>query len=207
MKLTKEALTEQYGKLTLTQLEDAVKSNAKDLVNLDKVIIGKLWYIKFSLLYREDPRYKKVSWASYLDDKFKIRERSFDSKLRIYAKYGDDATDLGVGLISKVEGRCGVLNTPSVIKEIKDKRKSLKKPITRMQIEKVINEHSKPTKIRPHKIDWRHRFEVKDKENKENLGLVEELTKQNEKLKNRVRELEGVENMMRDYFQKTGTNG
>jgi len=206
MKLTKESLNRLYDKLTLSQIEVGIKTDGKDLIALDKRMIGKLWYIKYTFKWRDDPRYKKVSFGSYLDDKFKIREATFDEKLRIYAKYGEDALDLGVGLISKIKKKCGVLKTPTVIKEIKLKAKRLKNPITRLQVEEVINEFKKPEKIKPHKVDWRYRYEMKNKEHVEALEVMAELAEQNSRLKKRVKELEAIEKMISAHFVKSPGN-
>jgi len=194
-----------------------ITTDKRNLSEIDKSITERLYYLDFSRRYQENPRYKKVSFDNYIEDQFSIRPGTYREKVRAYIHFDEDAVELGVGIITKIKKKCGVVKIPTVLNQIKAKDKKLKRPISRVQIEEIIRENSKPEKEKPMQIDWHSRYEAEHKElnqeRRENKAKDEQIIRlkqgnkqlrnENIKLKARVKELERLrefERVVKPFF-------
>jgi len=85
-----------------------------------------LYHLKTSGRFKENPLYKKSSFASYLEGVYNIREGSFNESVRAFLTFPKESVKYGVGLVSKIHRKCGSSKEKQVLKEIKEKEKALK---------------------------------------------------------------------------------
>jgi len=137
-------LTKKYKGKTIAQMEKEIRAKIEksSLARKDATLM--LYYLKISGRFKENPLYAKSSFKTYLEDVHSIREGTFNDNVRAYVKFPKEAVDLSVGLVASIHRKCGVIKEKAVLDEIVAKKESLKTPIKRVQIEKIISKHAKP---------------------------------------------------------------
>jgi len=137
-------LKKKYEKKTITQIEKEIRSKIEDsnMARMDATLL--LYHLKTSGRFKENPLYSKSNFKTYLEEVYSIRETTFNDAVRAYTLHPKESTTFSVGLVSSIYRKCGVIKERAVLDEIKNKQKSLKTPIKRAQIAKIISKHSKP---------------------------------------------------------------
>jgi len=138
-------IIKQYEKKTIVEIEKDIKTSIESSLESRKDVTFALYHLKTSGRFKENPLYKKSSFASYLEGVYNIREGSFNESVRAFLTFPKESVKYGVGLVSKIHRKCGSSKEKQVLKEIKEKEKSLKTPIKRGQIAKIITQHAKPS--------------------------------------------------------------
>ena len=202
----KKKVPNKYDKIVLAQLETRVVTLHSMSRESQKEMYEILEYLRVSVRFRENPVNKKSTFWQYLDDRFTILENTFRQNVRAFNKYPEASVKHGVGLVAKIGRQCGGPKTKAVLSEIKAADEKRKTPLTRANIETIIQKHAKP-KIEKKITDWQsmyHRELAAHDQTKESLRVavarVHELSDQVEKLKNTALVVSGI----RDVFEKQG---
>lgn len=148
-----------YEKLKIDEIESKIETAFKSSRESQKEMYMMLYYLYTSKRFRENPRYKKASFDSYLNDRFTMRMGTFREGVRAFSNYADFAVEYGAGLVTKISNTCGFKKVSKVISEIEKEEKQHKIPMTRMKIEAVIQKYAKP-KIEKKITDWHAMYEA-----------------------------------------------
>lgn len=137
-------LKEKYEKQTIEQIESQIKKDYEKSAKARMDATLALYYLKSSGRYKENPLYSKSSFKVYLEEVHMRRENTFNDEVHAYMNYPKEAVKWSPGVVAKVRRECGAKKEKEVFKEVNKKEKSLKTPIQRHQIQKIITAHAKP---------------------------------------------------------------
>lgn len=169
-----DELEKKFSKLTIGDLEKLAKGKQVNARENQRGLIEILIYLKTSGRWKENRVYAKSSFWAYIEEQFCIRKGSYHEMQRAFIKFPDESLSYGIGLVSKVDRKCGPLEVKKVFSEI-DKAKEAK-PITRKIIEKIIDKHRDPEREKTiiERKDWKAMYvrEV-DEHNKTRQALKE----------------------------------
>ena len=171
-------LKEKYGGLDLFTLEEKALEKRNLSRENQKEFVEILIYLEATKRYKENKLYAKASFYVYIDDRFMLRQATYREMKRAYVKWPEAAIKHGVGLVSKIERKCGTLEMNKVLSEIEKVEEH--KPIKREVVEKIIHKHrdiEKEKKLIDRK-DWKNLYirEV-EQHNKTKEALAEAETK------------------------------
>ena len=147
---------EDYDKMTIGDIEAEIKFHHSNSVEEKKKFIFGLQYLKHTGRFRENPVYKKSSFANYLLGEYNMRINSFEESARAFSKYPEESEKYGVGMIAKIRRQCGVKKEKEVIEEIKKTDNQIKARIRRDKIDEIIKRNSK--KIPPQKATYKELY-------------------------------------------------
>ena len=160
-KSTKEKVVSEFDSVPLAELETQAKTLAVSSMDYQFKMYEILVYIKDGKRWMENPLYKRSSFWQYLDDIFTIREQTYRENVLAMQKHPEFAKQYGVGLVSKVRRECGALRVSKVHTAIEDESAKRKKPLTRLNIAKIIEKHTDvKKKIKKVINDWKSMYEV-----------------------------------------------
>lgn len=149
-----------------------------------------LEYLRHTGRYKENAHYKKSSFWVYLEDRFTMREGTYRENVRAFIKFPVYTIEYGVGMVAKIDRLCGGMRVDKVISEIQREAAARKTPMTRKNMEIIIQKNRKTPKIKREITDWKAMYEAeKSAHNKTKEALkiavatVKELNDQIEKLK------------------------
>ena len=181
----------QYEKMTITQLESAVRKALTEykcgIIEAAKV----LRYLQETNRYKENVRYSKEQFKVYIDDQFGVRMGTYMDWIRALL-YEKEAETYGVGLVSKTIKICGKKGAVRAFTEIATLEEVQKKRVPREKIDDIIAKHTDPKRkaIKKTHNDWKTQYmaEVKmHEETKRQLkvaqGIIAEQIEQIRKLK------------------------
>ena len=201
--ISKKRLDELKGKYDskkINQIEKEIKDSNELSLEARKTSIFALAYLKHSSRYKENPVYKKSSFANYLLGRYNIRYNTFDESFRSFDKFEAESIKYGVGLVAKVSRICGTKKQKQVLDEINQTSKSLKNPIQKAKIETIIDKYAKPKTATKPSYKALYAAEVKQHDitkmrYKEVSQALKEAKAQIEKLKATVLELRPLREM------------
>lgn len=139
-----EKVKKKYDGKKIEEIEKEIKSNKVLSLKAKKGAILALLYLRNSGRYKENPMYWKSSFENYLLGFYNIKLNTFMEDARAFSKFEKESLKYGVGLVSKVERKCGQKKQKAVLAEIQKADKDLKKPIQKAKIETIIQKHAKP---------------------------------------------------------------
>lgn len=139
-----EKVKKKYDGKKIEEIEKEIKSNKVLSLKAKKGAILALLYLRNSGRYKENPMYWKSSFENYLLGFYNIKLNTFMEDARAFSKFEKESLKYGVGLVSKVERKCGQKKQKTVLAEIQRADKDLKKPIQKAKIETIIQKHAKP---------------------------------------------------------------
>lgn len=187
-------LERKYKGKKINEIEKEVTASNELSLEARKTAIFALRYLEITGRYKENPTYKKSSFADYLMGYYAMRENTYRESFRAFDKFEDETVKYGVGLISKIFRACGAKKERKVIDEIKKTDLALKNPIQRSKIKTIIAKYAKPTP--PAKPGYkalyvaeRRKHEVTQQRYKETLIELKEAREQIKKLKATVLKL------------------
>ena len=178
-----EKLKENYGKLTIKQLEERALKLQHSIVEEKGRFIEILAYIELTRLWRKNPLHSKSSFAVYLADIYNLRIGTYRREKTAFLNFPDEAKKYGVGVVARIQKDCGAVNTKIVLKELDEKVVALKTPIKREQIETIILKHTPPKteKSTLPKAYWEERAMKAEKELQASRARIKELEAQLER--------------------------
>ena len=158
-----KTLKAKYDGQPLSTIETDISKFKKELYTSQKSMVDALWYIEKLERHKEDPAYRKSSFSTYLEDRFSMKLGTYFGLRRAYHNFEAEAVKYGPGLIQSIGEKCGSERVRAVLSEINLKDSKLKKPITRTQMQVIIDRNLKAkTKAEDPKPepDWRAKFEA-----------------------------------------------
>lgn len=184
-------LEKKYSGKKISEIEKEITAKNELSLEARKTAIFALRYLETTGRYKENPTYKKSSFADYLMGYHAIRETTYREAFRAFDKFEAETVKYGVGLISKILKVCGAKKERQVIEEIKKTDEALKNPIQRDRIKIIINKHAKPTPAakpgyKALYVAEMRKHEVTRRRYKEALADLKEAKRQIEKLKETV---------------------
>lgn len=181
--LTIESLKTKYDKKNINFIEkDILDKNKKAVKNREEFIAG-LFYLEATSRFRDNPKYKNSGFRSYISDLFQLSYSAYSKEKYAFLKFPKESKEHGPGLVNKVREKCGTLKIEKVFQEI-SKTPTMKKE----QINKIIEENSKPKKIggippSMTKKSLQNRVQYLEKENGQLRETVAEQLEQIKKMK------------------------
>lgn len=140
-----ESLKKKYDGKSLGEVERSIDCFGKKSHESRKTFILLLYYLKFTGRYKMNPKYKAASFDTYALERYNIRPTTFRNEMRVFAKYDKAAEELGIGVVRKIEKKCGAKKVRLVLDKITAIKKEAKRPLDRHQIDSVIWDNRKPT--------------------------------------------------------------
>ena len=197
-------------KMTIAQIEKEIKETIYGSALARREATMMLYKLKISGRYRENPLYDKSSFKVYLEDVYGIRIGTFNDAVRAYRKFPEESCAFSVGLVSSIYRKCGVFKEKKVMDEIVAKKDSLKTPIKRAQINKIIAKHAKPVpkKAPGYKAMYESELRAHQKTKEAYRYTLEELKAAKNQiagLKKTVLSLKALVEAVRDYERRTET--
>lgn len=197
----KEELKKKYDAKSIGDLEASVERSFTLSKEHQREMYVCLEYLKMTSRFRENTRYKKATFWTYLSDRFTIREGTYRENVRAFCNYPDFAVEYGVGLVTHIGNACGSKKIAKVISEITKEEQVRKKPLNRANISGIISKHA-TVKIEKKITDWHAMYEhekLAHETTKQSLKLalaqVKELTEQVEKLKVTAETVTSIRNL------------
>ena len=188
-----EKMKKKYDGKPLKEVEKSLLSFKQNAYESQKKMIDGLWYMEQLERHKEDPAYKKSPFKVYVEDRFAMKPGTYDGLKKVFRNYGEAALKYGPGLIQSIEKNC--TNTKDVLSQINAKATKLKTPITRPQIQTIVNENLKPKAPEPEikrEPDWRAKYNSEHKLRMAFESDLKEAREQIQRLKDTVLRLKAA---------------
>ncbi|MBW1710609.1 MAG: hypothetical protein JRJ73_12120 [Deltaproteobacteria bacterium] len=156
-----ERMKKKYDGKPLREVEASLLSFKRGAYEAQKNMIDGLWYMERLERHKEDPAYKKSPFKVYMEDRFAMKAGTYDGLRMVFHNYAAEALKYGPGLVQSIGKKC--VSTKDVLAQIKAKDAKLKTPISRPQIQAIVNANLKPKAPSPIPVqepDWRARCEA-----------------------------------------------
>ena len=137
----------KYEKTTIGDLERQVEEQNRLARGAQKEMIEILIYIKTSGRWKENKRYERATFNTYIFDRFSIRPGTFMEMQAAFVKFPEQSIEYGVGLVSRVIRECGRVKAKAVLNELDETKGKLKTELKRAKIEQIIQKHRGKRKI------------------------------------------------------------
>ena len=192
----------KFDGISLTELEASIEKLHSMSRESQKEMYETLEYLRTSGRFRENYRYKKANFWTYLEDRFTIREGTYRENAIAFLKYPKPAIEYGVGLITKIGRVCGRANTAKVLSEIEKEGASRKAQLPRAKIENIIHKYAV---VKPEKkiVDWKAMYEAESAAHaktkdalRDAMKTIAELKEQVEKLKKTAEKVGMIKGIM-----------
>lgn len=196
-----DGLKEKLDKKSIKDIEGSIDENKQLVWEHSKEEIIYLFYLKRTSRFKENPMYKNSTFDTYINDRFCIREKTFNERLMAFVSFPEEAAKYGPKVISSIKKKCGINKLKTVLEEIKKEDSKTKDIINRDKITKIISKYELPKKIKSdYVIDWQLKYQAEQKLRTEIENENKELKEQVRKLKNRVNELERLNQQFNDIL-------
>lgn len=182
-------MSKDLMKMSLAEIIEGLKTSLLEIQsNRKKLIIG-LMYLKETKRYKEDARFAKASFKTFLQNTFPITIESFNKGKYAWFSFPEETEKYGEETVLKILSNCGKKQVSTVLDAIKKKEKSLKKTMTQRQIEAVIKPFERIRqypKVNGNEKKYRQMYNEQIKVNKALDMENKELKAQIEKLKEQL---------------------
>ena len=182
----------KYDGKNIHELEQLVTSNSEASRDCMRAMYEVLAYLEDSKRYKENPAYKKATFAEYLEDRFTIRLQTYRDNKDAFIRFPEQTIKLGVGIVAKTRRECGAIGQKKALQEIEKKSASRKTPLKRNEIENIIKQFSKNpdgNKIQKTITDWRAMYEAEKIAHNGTREYLELTLKENERLEEQIKKL------------------
>ena len=176
----------------IQQIEAEIEKHIENEAEEDRHKITKLYALQDSKRYRENPLFKKASFALYLYERWHMRENTFEYRCKAYFNFPAFSMKYSPGLTERIIKECTALKAPSVINEITSLAGKRKKALSRADIEKIIDHNRKPKQQKATVTpipDWRARAERAEKLVIEKDNIIKAQAEQIARLKGTLKEM------------------
>ncbi len=207
--ITNKILSEKYSKKTITELESVAKTNLSNMKEAQIEMISVLYYLKTTSRFKENKRYAKSSWTTYIEEFIGMRSGTFDEHVRAIINYPEEVKKHHIGLVSKISAKCGAAKAPKVFTEINKLIETSHKegPAIKDKIDKIINANLKTPILTKTHNDWEGMYKreaMAHNSTKEALAdantKIKELTEQVGKLKDSLLRLNKLKEAAEELF-------
>lgn len=187
-------INKKYDCMTINELESMIEAAFRSARDAQKEMYGMLYYLYTTKRFRQNPRYKKAAFETYLEDRFTIRMGTFRENVKAYVNYPDFAVEYGAGLVTKISNVCGSKKISKVISEITKEEKTRKNDLNRSKIEEIIQRNATPTKVKHEVTDWRGMYEREREAHMKTIESLKAAGKRIIELEDQVRRLKNTVN-------------
>lgn len=184
-----EDLKKEYDNLDICTIENHAANCREHSRQQEKAFILRLFYLESTKRFRENPAFRKATWADYLQRKWNMSVNQYMKLRMAWIAYEEFSEQHGPGTVAKVVQECGAKKTPEVIKAIQ--KEAPQAPIKQEALQKIIEKHREPV-IQRSNTDWKAMYQVKVAEIERRDRIIKALQAENLELKERVGKLQGV---------------
>lgn len=156
---TFKKLQEMYNPVSVGDLEKKAEKFMVDSVLSRKHFIEILFYLERTNRFKENRQFKNTTFKDYIKDRFYLRYGTYHKERIAFFTHPKEVEQYGVGVVNKVREKCGVLKVKKVFDEVK--KAEIKKPLTRENIENIININAKQVKKKAKKITKDEAYYIK----------------------------------------------
>lgn len=167
----------------ITEIEDLIKSNLNQIRMFLKGAIEALFYLERTGRFKENPRYKKSTFADYIKYEFSLNENGYHKLRFAFFTYPKESLKYGPEVITAIQSHCGTAKIKKVLAVIEKKDKELKHQIVNEQIKEIINKHALPKQLPKSKVDFEQKYEIERKLRVETDGRYKKAMEQIGRLK------------------------
>ncbi len=193
-----------YDGMSIVEIEKMAMDYFHQARENRKSLIDVLIYLKVSSRYKENHRYAKESFWTYISDVYSMRPGTFIELQRVWTTFPKEAVEYSEGLVAKTLRIVDALNVKKVFAEI-EKLKGGNLLDRRAKVDKIIEKYKNPKK---EKIvhDWKALYEKEVMAHeatkaayKEAMARIAELEEQNDKLKKTARIIVDIRKAMKGH--------
>lgn len=158
-------MKKRYGNLTAEEAVELVKKLNDDMISRGEELVGLLWYLEKSGLYKQYNGYKKLPFKVFVWEACHIPYNRYRELAYAYNWFPVEAREIGPTVIQTVRNKVGVVKIPMVLGEIKKAIVNIKDPGKRREaMFNVIAKHIPASKKRVKasedtKAYWRKKYE------------------------------------------------
>ncbi len=132
-----DQLKAKYDQKSITEIEQEMDKAKSLSLESRRDFIKTLFYLDSTKRFRENPTYKKATFAVYIGYRFHLRMGTYQKEKVAFLAHEEQAMTYGPGLVNKVRTECGPTKVNLVFSKI-----TPEDPV--QKIEKVIRTHAKP---------------------------------------------------------------
>ncbi len=134
-------LKKHYDEKPIEELEDLASNATTAWFENGILFINMMFYLERTKRYKENKRFAKSTFEEYIRIRHGLQPKKYYRDRLAYVNYPEETREYGVGFVEKVKNKCGVLNFPKVVKDIKKAEKN-KEPLVQQEINDIIEKHS-----------------------------------------------------------------
>jgi len=134
-------LKKHYDGKAIEELEDIASNATTAWFENGILFINMMFYLERTKRYKENKRFAKSTFEEYIRIRHGLQPKKYYRDRLAYVNYPEETREYGVGFVEKVKRKCGVLNFPKVVKDIK-KAETNKEPLIQQEINDIIEKHS-----------------------------------------------------------------
>ena len=134
-------LRKHYDEKPIEELEDLASNATTAWFENGILFINMMFYLERTRRYKENKRFAKSTFEEYIRIRHGLQPKKYYRDRLAYVNYPQETKEYGVGFVEKVKRKCGVLNFPKVVKDIKKAEKN-KEPLVQQEINEIIEKHS-----------------------------------------------------------------
>lgn len=106
----KQRLSKQFGTHAVQDIEAEIKKTSKKVDSAARALTERLYYLEFSLRFKENPKHKRSSFQTYLETEFGIRHQQYKMWRLIFTRFSEQAEEVGIGTAQSIIRKCGIKN-------------------------------------------------------------------------------------------------
>lgn len=180
----------EYQTMPIDEIESLIEDNAKTSESAQKTMIYALIYLRASGRYRENKRYERATFYSYIESRFNIRRVGFLFMQKAFVNFPSETDEFGAGTAVKVLRQCGAKRAKEVFHKLKKAKESVKTELRLEKIDSIINAAS--PKIEKKVTDYKAMYEREAEAHSHTKEQLREAIAENERLENQVEKLKAT---------------
>ena len=140
--------TPTYDNLPITRIMSMARESYDLYQEARKDFYSILKYLERTNRYKEDKRYKKSSFKTFISNEYGLDYARYQRTSIVMERFPDAVAEHGVGFVEKAYNKHGDINTPKVLETITRKQQSRKTPLRAEEKQKVVESY-KPKQASP----------------------------------------------------------
>jgi len=188
----------KYDKQPINIIETAIETAKNASLESRRDFIHTLFYLDQTKRFRENPSYKKATFAVYIGFRYHLRPTTYQKEKIAFLAHEKHTLIYGPGLVSKIRNECGPTKVDEVFSKLTPDDKVQK-------IEKTIKRFAKPKKIVKEKVKAEIPTVIEQSLRERNIELEKRIVDQDAqifKLKATVERLKTEKNDLIGRFSK-----
>jgi len=188
----------KYDKQPINIIETAIETAKNASLESRRDFIHTLFYLDQTKRFRENPSYKKATFAVYIGFRYHLRPTTYQKEKIAFLAHEKHTLIYGPGLVSKIRNECGPTKVDEVFSKLTPDDKVQK-------IEKTIKRFAKPKKVVKEKVKTEIPTVIEQSLRERNIELEKRIVDQDAqifKLKATVERLKTEKNDLIGRFSK-----